>query len=166
MTDWEGSEARAIYEVEGRIELATEDPESIGFNQDTTNVSFCGSELEQVEELGANIVNIDGWFNPVKFYEAPQILDMGDGAKFIPDYGTVELRFDVPRGELIDAAKQRAAEDETHIAYVLGDWAYRAENCGHVESSKPFSRAFGWAKLNIEDWPEDATTEEAGGGRR
>lgn len=169
VADWETFDSQVIYEVDGTVTATIPDNVSvtpIGHRESGTSIDPQGPQrLSQVEKLHANIVNVDGWFDPDRFFDSPNKIQLGDETSFYPDYNTIRVYLDAPVDELLTAAKARATEDATHAGYVLGDWAYRAKQADHFRGASAFRRAFHYAKMELDGFPQDATCGNRGGER-
>lgn len=172
-SDFEDFDARIAYEVPGVMSYEVDDedlllPREKGDNGviNTDN----GATMEFTEELGASIINVEAWLHDhfLETIELDDVSEIGEGRFFHADLRNTELTVEFHRYEIVKAARQRAREDRSHFLYVLGNWAYLAEKNDHVttKTARRFERFFEHAKQNSINPPEDATTDEFGGGKR
>lgn len=127
--------------IEERIstdwEAAGLDAEMKEYGDSYTEISHEGTYIEH-QRLGNSLVNFDAYLDP----SATVLVDAPDEwvlegtrrkrnateppHRVAKRAGEPELRFDLYQHELVEAAKQRAAEDSTHHLRVLAEWFYRA----------------------------------------
>ena len=169
--DWSNFTSEVHVEVMGSILEKVEDGSVTG-RRDAKEVTIQDSAMrlmEWREPLEANIINLEAWLHDhwLETVAIKEEMELEDGRIFLPDLYTAEVDIELDRGELIHAARQRAGEDSTHFLYVLGNWTYLAEKNDHV-SSGTYDTLWNTFRLGREKClnpPEDATTEEFGGGR-
>jgi hypothetical protein len=162
MTDWSDFGSRVVYEMEGWIH---KDINNDTFTRATEAQVTTEADLKFDEVFEANIINLDSWLRESWTERMAREIDLGGGRTFTPDWDEVTVRLDLRSDEVVKAAEQRAGEDATEAAYVLGNWVYLAEKRDHIPSAMTLRTAF--ERVNERrDQPDDATTEEYGGGRR
>lgn len=115
------------------------------------------------EVLGANMVNLDAYFSEDWAEHIHVNFDFEDRT-FSPDWNSAEAGLHIPKEELIQAAEQRAEEDNTELGYVLGDWSYRAEKADHIRYDGVLVDTFAEVQAR-NDQPDDASDRIYGGGR-
>jgi len=164
-TDWDTFTSRVVYEMEGSL-VEQPDPESI--NRRATEARLMAdTTLEYDEVLKANIINLDSWLRDDWAERRPGEMEIDGARVFVPDYRNgVEVRLDLFLDEVVEAAEQRANEDATHPAYVLGSWSHLADEADHIKSGHGTIRKAFERVTERDDAPKDATDEEYGGGRR
>lgn len=169
--DWSDGISDVHVEVMGSILEKVEDGSVTG-RRDAKELTIQDAAMRQMEwreSLGANIINLEAWLHDhwLETVAIKEEMELEDGRIFLPDFRTAEVRMSIDRGKLIQAARQRAKEDSTHFLYILGNWTYLAEKNDHV-SSGTYDTLWNTFRLGREKCfnpPEDATTEEFGGGR-
>jgi hypothetical protein len=160
MTNYKTYDSRVIYEMEGhlRTNLNTDN-----FTRATEASVTNEADLKYDELLHANIINLDSWLMPSWAERLSEKIELENGV-FYPDFNNTTVRLDLRSNELVEAAQQRADEDCTEAAYILGSWVYLAEKRDHIPSAytiqTAFERVSGWPNQ-----PDDATTEEYRGGQ-
>lgn len=160
MPDWDSFGSRVVYEMEGWVH---EDIDEENFTRATEASLTTEANLEFDEMLFANIINLDSWLRPEWRERMANEIDIGDRS-FTPNWDGVTVRLDLRSDEVVKAAEQRAGEDATEPVYVLANWVYLAEKRDHI----PFAGTLRAALERVEkrdDQPNDANTEEYGGGR-
>jgi hypothetical protein len=170
--DWESFSAGIQYEVDVTV---IEDVSVSGLpkHTDGSNVALRSNikdRLSWTEDLESNIINLDGYLHDHWSEGSSREWETEDGRTLVPDWDRVELSLQIPLDELLKAAKQRASEDSSHFAYVMGNWAYLAEKADHVSdtSARALRGQFREVMESPEyETPDDATCEEhyGGGGR-
>jgi hypothetical protein len=161
--NWSVFDSYVDYRLDGKMVRYPEDADTVGFRATETRVEHEAS-FKQTEMLEANIINVDAWFDPDWFYDAPNVIDLGDDSNFVASYNDVEVSFSFIPSELIAAAIQRGNEDAKHPAYVLGEWVYRYRNADHVVAAHGLEDTFANRETIFDDCPGDATAEDARGG--
>jgi len=161
---WDTFESRVVYEMQGTM-VEHPDPKTIERRAAEASLHSAAT-LEYDEMLKANIINLDSWLMPTWAERMPREIELDNDRTFAPKWREgVEVSLDVFKGEVIEAAEQRAGEDATHPAYVLGSWAYLAAEADHLKSGqRTIEKAFEEV-CERPDAPDDATTDEFGGGR-
>jgi hypothetical protein len=167
MTDWNDFNAGIEYTAKGEL-IEDVEVEDLPKHSDGENVALRsdGHRLCWTEDLGANIINLDGYLHDDWSFGYDEI-KFAEGRILIPE--VIEMDFVFPLDELIEGAEQRAGEDASNVAYVLGGWTCQASGADHVteSSAKTIRRAFQKVMKSDEyDTPEDATTEVYHGGRK
>jgi len=132
-------------EIVERISLDYDDrydADTKRYGDSYTEVAHEG-EYREFRRLGNSLVNIDAYLSPdaTIAVDAPETWALEGprrrswhqkeaGHREAHRLGTCTLDFDLYEAELVEAAKQRAAEDATHHIRVLAEWFCRAAPAG------------------------------------
>jgi len=161
MTDFDNFDSRIMYEMEGWIQEGIDTDQ---FTRATEATVTTETNLKYDELLRANIINLDAFLHETWSERITNQIDLGDGKTFIGNFKETTLRLDLRSDEVVKAAEARAAEDNSKAAYVLGNWVYLAKKADHIPSAFTIETAFERVSQRP-DQPDDATTEEYGGGK-
>lgn len=132
----------------------TDEPKNDGYGDEIVS---CHTETIIVikDTLGNNIVNIEAYFDDSIALDYPGHLEKS-GATYQVPYHDAEVLFNLYSSDLREAARVRAAEDETHEVRQLAEWTYLAGDCKRVDRSEAgiFWRALKDAVDEVDNVPD------------
>lgn len=166
MTNYDTNNAGIEYTAKGEVIEENIEAEELPKHSNGDNVALRSpnEKLCWTESLGANIINLDGYFHADWRFGYDQI-QLNNNRVFIVE--DIEMSLILPKDELLEAAEKRAEEDMTHFAYILGGWACQALGADHIDavSAKKIEGVFNEVMQDETiPTPDDATCEVYDGG--
>ena len=122
-----GTRRQYVQRDQGRHE---EHPDSGGETQYVEDEAYFVRE----NRLGNNLVNVDHYFSPPGdfLYSSSTEIEVDDDVEFHTGYADVEVRLELYRDELRQAAQDRA---HSHEVNVLASWLWQSGSADHLDGS-------------------------------